>query len=790
MDSQEWLSANAHRRFPFAEASASATGVDLDVLSDWVLDLRVFVSPHEEVDCWISAIAWTSGDPLSLGSELITINGEAITIGPLTPDNLTCNGQDLILNGQPLIMGGPPTPENLTCDGQDLILNGQQLIIGNSFVLEGGMYVIELSNSTGVIATFAFTVQDIFGSPDYQTKRYAFSGRMVAILSPGKNWNNPASIGVTESQSITFVTDDEIESTRIHPTNVNTDIRSFKGFYLAAPFYDADGVLVEEDELVPDVGESPPVSVNKLRAGYNIKLGKSGDFLDMNLVPGAGDGLYPCQETNCKPKVRTINGLSPTEAGDIALEFIDCLRYSGRTDIDPLTTLPNIHGIKIYSDCTACCTCSDYNNTGLSIGRMSAKFKEVNKDMINILLKCQELYDEAVTEAMKNSPGMAVAYQVQVFADRAEVSILNNSNVPIYAIVGIKVNPLGDVSLVEGGNYTSGAITSAPPLTGLADTNQGTGVIDPNDLACWKPGDFQITLGSDGFGPIPPATISKFTLESELAKEKLKELQEICAKLQIFLGGSLGQSVVDGDPQYQGFLTQFGTLAIVAPDCLGTDFPGEGYNIYSESYDDRFRCNVQAQADSLVRQELRDEMLARKYELAFDLEICGESMITAGMTAAIASLRGLKNMLSVNCKDGTHTCEDRDSTGGNYRWQCRAPLYEDVCQGQIRRQNIERAKVYALIEKELRDQIYRIRQKIEECLSDGMFADLVNSIEISTLAVYGSEVSIGCGCGNSTFDINRTDPINQGYDCLSELISVVALSTQKPIIGDPPLPDP
>ena len=62
-----------------------------------------------------------------------------------------------------------------------------------------------------------------------------------------------------------------------------------------------------------------------------------------------------------------------------------------------------------------------------------------------------------------------------------------------------------------------------------------------------------------------------------------------------------------------------------------------------------------------------------------------------------------------------------------------------------------------------------------------MFADLVDTIDISTTAIYGDN-NLGCAAGNRTIEVERTDPVDQGYDCLSEVIAIVAMATQNPIV--------
>lgn len=746
--SKEWLTENVNRRFPFAEASADANGIDLDALSNWVVDLRVFVSPYEEVDCWISALTWYDG-------ELLTLEG-----GQLTFDGAT------------LIMAtGAVAPDGL----------------------EFGVYSIELSNSSGVIATLGFPIRNDPAASDIQKKLWAAQGPIVAFISPGEGWEDHSALGLVNGVTLTFTTPEEIESTRVHPTNVNTGIRSFKGFYLAAPYYDSDGVLIEVDETMPSLGEQPAVSFNRLQAGYNIELEQDGDDLNLNLVSGAGEGLYPCDELECKPKVRSVNGLGPNEQGNITLDFLDCLRHSGRTDTDAETGLPNIHGLKIYSDCLPCCSCGDYDKSSRAISRMSAKFRDVNLDMNQVMIDAQTAYDEALAIINSRAAGMAVIFNWRILADRIEINVVNNANVPIYAILAINTTGSAITLEADQSHVLSGVVTAIPPLSGLISTEQGSGVTDINDVDNWSGVGDIYTVGSEDGGALQPAENAKVVLFIQSARDKLDALADICPNLQILLGGTEGQEILDNDPVYAALLSEFNTASTLDAECLDTTgLNDDPVATDDEDFDRAYKCQVQAQGDAIRKQELRDLMLAQKYDLATDFLIGGVSVRDTAMQDVIDALRALPGMVATSCKDGTHTCEDQDTSAGSWDWSCSAPVYGESCQTQIRKQNKARAEVYADLEKALRDQINNLREKLIEELRGGMFADLVDKIDISTAAVYGSVTSLGCIAGNYEIPIERRTQPDDGFDCLSQVISIVATATSEPISPpeSPPLPIP
>lgn len=739
MDTQEWLSENTNRRLPFAEVSASATGIDLDALSRWVSDLRVFASAYEQVDCWISSILYEAEEVLTFEGEVLTLNGESITLGRDVA--LTLDGEVITLGGEPLTT----------------LLSG------------GGTYFISLSNSTGVIASFSVPIIDDSGTPGYGMKRHAFDNNIVVTYVPGPGWGDPWSIGLEDGDTLQFTTPDEIESTTVHPTNVNTGIRGFKGFYLQAPFYDTDGNLVEVDETTPGTGEFPAASTNRIQAGYNMELKQSGDFLDLNLVPGAGSGLYPCGDDDCGNPIRSISGVIPNKQGNISLRTYDCLRQSGLTDINPGASFPSPSGIKIYSDCLPCCTCRDYNDVSTLIGGLGSALLEMNDDLIRVLNRSQGLYDEAVDLINSRTQGLAVVYQIGVLPDQVKIHVMNVSNTPIYGIMSISTTPPGGLVLESGQTHVTSGISGS--FSGLSPSEQDTGITDINDVVGWQPGEAVFTVGyGDGGGPIPPAGISTVAFYSQGARDKLEALTEVCANLQIFRGGAVGQEVLDNDIDYQDLLTEFDELSIIDGDCLdGTDF---GTN--DEGYDSRYRCNVQEQADGIRRQELRDKMLARKYELCFDTEVCGGSVMTAEMAQLIDDLRSLEGMVSGSCKDGFSECEDLNTAPGVYNWSCGAAIYSDSCQASIRDQRVERSRVYLRLEKVLRDQLDYLEVKLIDCLSDGMIADLVGSMDICMASVFGSG-SFACGSSLRTFTIGRET--SGEYDCLEKIISLVSLTT-------------
>lgn len=708
-NSQEWQTSSTLRRFPWAEIDRTAHDsiADEDLRNferELFLDLRLFLSAWEEVDVTIAYMEYTG---------------------------------------------------TASDDTWEIIVAAK-------------------SGATTVFHTIGVERRLDPGTSDVGKKRYAYGTsqgvNQVLTFIPGPAWDDTTILGGVAGDpfviDFTALSEDERGLSQIHPTNVNTDIRGFRGFYLTAPYYDSNGDEVISDEAIPDEREMPDVTFNRFQAGYNIQLGASGDELSIDLVAGAGEGLYPCEDADCKPQVRFINGVAPNEDGNVTFEFYDCLRHSALNEVDESFN-PVTNGIKVYSDCLPCCACDDYNNVSRAMSRMSAKFKDVNKEMNSMLRYAQESYDEAIELINEQSPGLAIVHSIEVLPASICLYVMNVSNLPIYAALSIDLPDGSDIVVSPGQSHVlSGIVTTNPPLTGLSSSEQDSGIVDLNDVEGWRNLDLDLTVGGEGGGPILPAAISKVCIYSPSATAILDSLSTICANLQVYFGGPEGTQLLSEDATYQGLITELEAVDIASDDCLdGTDFTG----LPSEE-SDRFRCRVETTAEQLTKQEIRDKMLSRKYELAFDVEICGVNALTANMSTLISGLAAIDSHLPDECKDGSFSCPSSPATGS-----CESEMDSDPCQSAIRNQALLRAGLYSDIADSLRSQVDQINDMIDTCLDDGMIVDQMANLDTSTSAIYGS-LNFACRASNKNFEIGRRE-FGSGYECLDRIFSIISLTT-------------
>ena len=144
--------------------------------------------------------------------------------------------------------------------------------------------------------------------------------------------------------------------------------------------------------------------------------------------------------------------------------------------------------------------------------------------------------------------------------------------------------------------------------------------------------------------------------------------------------------------------------------------------------------------------------------------------MTDDMVDIIARLRATSATVDMVYKEGTHTC------GIGNVGDCSAPIYESIAQSQIRQQALERADIYLDLPSVLNKQILALNDQLKECLLTGMFADLVSSINICTVAIYGN-YNFSCKAVSREFEISR-ESSGTDYSCLEKIVNLVNVATQ------------
>lgn len=141
-----------------------------------------------------------------------------------------------------------------------------------------------------------------------------------------------------------------------------------------------------------ELGIHTPTGKVKFQNGYNTKITRLDpdtdgvNVIQIDVAQGLGKGLYPCVDTG---RTNPAMGLIPSTNGNVTIAGDPC------TGIVPHKSTGQI---EIQSDCTQCCTCSDYVNAGLVVKNLVDRADMVRKN----LLAFHTLLTTAVTEYNTN----------------------------------------------------------------------------------------------------------------------------------------------------------------------------------------------------------------------------------------------------------------------------------------------------------------------------------------------------------------------------------------------------
>ena len=168
--------------------------------------------------------------------------------------------------------------------------------------------------------------------------------------------------------------------TYVMPWGSTFESPSTDSTYLLAP------VCIEAERGWVDLSvEQEPLPINPVHLvpGFNYEMAYSVQnpvSTSFSVIPGAGDGLQPCQsDTTAEAVIRRINGKEANSRGDFAISVppAECLTVDSRY-VDGLGT------VRLESHCAPCCRCKDYSDT-------SAYIKSVAVEYNNAVRKLDEL---------------------------------------------------------------------------------------------------------------------------------------------------------------------------------------------------------------------------------------------------------------------------------------------------------------------------------------------------------------------------------------------------------------
>lgn len=581
-NSTEWGSGNSHRHFPLAEISS--------IPQSFLLDARLILSPWEGDEAHVVSIAYDSGDDEFVLTVLARTGAleETVEFGPLPRRE------------DPLV-------------------------------------------------------------PDVGRGRSAANGSRVLLFVPGEAWDDPVAHGILDG-----TTEFPDGTARIHPQRVHPGPSAFKGFVLKAPFHLEGGAVSNVDEAVPGPWDPAPRPHETLMAGHNITFsgGAAGEIL-LSMVPGAGEGPVPCPDSACSPPILSINGTRPGPDGAIHLVPRDCLRMGGDGE----------GGLRLFSDCVPCCRCRDYTAASRALSRRSAKIKDANDELLKLIECSQASYDEAISLINQQSPGIVSVHSIQSYPSRIYMTVQNLSGTPVYAVLSIALPDGSDVILGPTSAAMEGIQKTIPPLKDLHAVSSDSGLTEPEDSEGWEERDLTFTVGyGDDFSPIPPGQSTRLYIYSPSFESLMGTLSGICdamddvyaspgtEKSALFLGDSILQDLIldytggtfwsnewyeHGGQDHRicawmpdscasGSTSETEVVYGGVKDLVGMGTPtcvqkGEGTPSGTEGVDYilvRASCPDIYQIRETSRAIAYGRILARKAELLFSQEVCGEAIAT------------------------------------------------------------------------------------------------------------------------------------------------------------------
>jgi hypothetical protein len=268
-------------------------------------------------------------------------------------------------------------------------------------------------------------------------KQVIASGSQVCLFTPGKDWDDPSWGGAGDWTSNLNYGDSAIS-----PDLINPGPSTFKGIFI--------------DGDVPDESEWGNGATQHLFAGYNITFKASArspqsqdDTISLSAIGGAGDGYWPTKKAVID-YVAVIGGARPDSKGNINMEGIDCLRvFQPRTGNDPVPAT-----MQLNSDCLPCCSCGSYRKFSRSIGRRSAKLKDLCDALNQKLEDSVSAYNDAVAIINANRRPLVAIRNVRALASRLTFTSQNLCSVPVFAYTQLRVVSslygLGPASVTEG----------------------------------------------------------------------------------------------------------------------------------------------------------------------------------------------------------------------------------------------------------------------------------------------------------------------------------------------------
>jgi hypothetical protein len=212
--------------------------------------------------------------------------------------------------------------------------------------------------------------------------------------------------------------------------------------------------------------------------------------VQLDTGPGLGLGFPPAEPVDLV--LRTINGVGPDDHGNLILGARDCLRVF--TPV--LDNVPLAHTQQLDTDCSVCCSCSDYQAISDQIAASSAQIHTLclqlaaaQADAVQAFTLGQN-YIAARTSLDNASP--VICRDPVLYGNILIFTVQNRAPYPLYAYVALNAGSLPSSSFVllaptsamivaTAGAMADQVATDLPSLPPLA-TAVGGSVLFPMNL--------------------------------------------------------------------------------------------------------------------------------------------------------------------------------------------------------------------------------------------------------------------------------------------------------------------
>lgn len=283
-------------------------------------------------------------------------------------------------------------------------------------------------------------------------------------------------------------------------------------------------------ETTQRITGSGDISINFFENADSTVANINGSFVEISYKqPGPADNMP------CNGDIRTINGVSPNEKGNINIVGLDCIKAHGKpkivcnetllekgycvhpphellrinpaysrdllytecsVDIPDGNSLNVNHALKVTNSCLPCCGCSSYQVISDAITYRASNLKKFCTDMQTYINSSIANHNTAMTYISKAKYPVSKLIVVKVYEKRIQFALQNICILPIYGAYGISISPTAlswTYSGPESVSMASMIALDAPPRYDgprICDADVPTGTTRKGILGPIEPGEY------------------------------------------------------------------------------------------------------------------------------------------------------------------------------------------------------------------------------------------------------------------------------------------------------------